>query len=617
MGVIGKGHIISLALLSLIMVSCASAQNYPKKEIDGKDYYLYYVEPGNTLFAISKMFSVEVEDLLEANPRAEEGLKIGMEILVPTKAIDKRAARKSDIEVEGDVIMHRVQKKETLFSIAREYDVDPNKLLELNPDQAQTLSTGAVIKIPATGRSDKKESFLEPARNDSFIVHQVAKGETLYSLSKQYDVPQDSLAGANVGIENGLRIGQYLVVPKYRPEYLETKKEVEKADRLEELGIPTGSAEVYNFGLMLPFELELNDSLEKALKLGEDLYILTEIALEYYRGTLLALDSLSKMGLNANLYVYDVGEDLVKAQDVLKRPEIDDMHILFGPMHKAGMAMASEKTRKEKIYHVSPNSFSNKVFEDNPFLLRSIASRETLIRYLANYIAINHQDHNVLMLNSGSPKGWPLRKNFVKHYNLAASTFPNAYSDSLRSVEVEKFTPMTEGGDDAEIHNFLREDTLNVIVVPSNDLAFVSDIMTRISRLDEEVYDIQVYGLDEWIKYENIEAEYKNRLKLRLVVPSYLDYEKDETVDFLKAYRQKYGDEPSHFDYGFKGYDLTMFFGAALLRHGLEFPLHFEDLKMEGTSGSFRFGKSTTGKEFENKSAYIVEYRNFEIKRVN
>jgi len=608
----GLLRIVIIALVAMF-ASCASAQNYAERTVDGKDYYLYYVEPGNTLYAISKMFSVSVEDLVNANPSAEEGLDIGKEILVPVKAVDKREARKKEVSVKGDIILHTVQKKETLFSISKDYGVTVNELMEMNPEHSQTLSTGVTIKVPSAKSSRVQSKFLEPARNDSFIVHQVQSGETMFSLAKQYGISQDSLLQMNPDLALGLRKDQYLIIPAYNESFLESRTAEKKKEFLEDLDIPSGRAEVYDFALMLPFELDLNDSIENALKQGEDLYILTEIALEYYRGTLLALDSLAKLGLSVNLHVFEVGEDIIQTRETLKNPDLSDMDIIFGPMHKASLALVSELSLDEKIYLVSPNTFANEVFEDNPFLMRASSSRETLLRYLANFIAINHQDHNVLMFNSESPKEWPMRKEFVKNYNLAASTFNNIYSDSLRSVTKEMFS---REGEKSKIDELLRKDTLNVIVVPSNDLALVSDIMTRISLLDDD-FDVQVYGLDKWISYENIEAEYKNRLNLRLVVPGYVDYDYQSTIDFLKAYRSLYDTEPSHYDYGFKGYDLTMFFGQALLKEGLAFPTVFDQLKLNGTSGAFRFGKSTTGKEFENKEAYILEYDNYEIKRVN
>ncbi|HKK37817.1 MAG TPA: LysM peptidoglycan-binding domain-containing protein [Cryomorphaceae bacterium] len=612
---IAKGilRLLPVLLVLAMMASSATAQNYAERTVDGNDYYLYYVEPGNTLYAISKMFSVSVEDLVNANPTAGEGLEIGQEILVPIRAVNKREARKKEVSVEGDVILHTVQKKETFFSISKDYGVSVNELMEMNPEHAQTLSTGVTLKVPSAKSSKVQGKFLEPAMNDSFIVHQVQSGETLYSLAKQYGMSQDSLLSMNPDLALGVKKDQYLIVPVYNEEFLKKLSERKAEELKEEWNIPLGKEEVYDFALMLPFEMEFNDSLDKALSQGEDLYILTEIALEYYRGTLMALDSLAKLGLSANLHVYEVGEDIVDTRETLKKSELRDMDLIFGPLHKASLAMVSEMTVDEKIYLVSPNSFTNEVFEDNPYLLRASTSKETMLRYLANYIAINHQYHNVLMLNSESPKGWPMRKEFIKSYNLAASTFRNAYSDSLRSVTKGMFNREGEVG---EIVKFLREDTLNVIVVPSNDLAFVSDVMTRLSLLENE-YQVQVYGLDDWIKYENIEAEYKNRLKLRLVVPSYVDYDNPTTIEFLKAYRKEYGTDPSHYDYGFKGYDLTLFFGKALLREGLAFPMAFDKLKLEGTAGSYRFGKSTTGREFENKETYILEYDNYKIKRVN
>jgi len=597
----------------VLITSCATAQNYATKTVDGNDYYLYYVEPGNTLFAISKMFSVSVEDLAKANPSSKDGLEIGEEILVPIKAINKREARKSDIKVEGDQLLHTVQKKETLFSISKDYGVSVNDLMELNPEAAKRLGTGDVLKIPSAKSSLVQGKYLEPAKNDSFIVHQVQAGETMYSLAKQYGISQDSLLSVNPDLALGVKKDQYLVIPTYTEAFQAELEKEEREELREEWDIPAGRESVYDIALMLPFELEYNDSLDKALAGGEDLYILTEIALEYYRGARLALDSLAKLGFSANVYVYEIGEDIVKTRETLKKREIRDMDLIFGPMHKTSLALVSDLSIAENIYLVSPNSFANEVFEENPYLLRGITSRETMLRYLANFIAINHQDHNVLMLNSESPQEWPMRKEFIQHYNMAASTFNNTFSDSLRSVTKDMFN---REGQPGEITEFLREDTLNVIVVPSNDLAFVSDVMTRISLLQND-YQVQVYGLDEWIKYENIEAEYKNRLKLRLVVPYHVNYENPETVEFLKAYREKYDTEPHHYDYGFRGYDLMLFFGKALLNEGLSFPLAFDRLKLNGTAGSYRFGKSTTGREFENKEAFILEYQDFEIKRVN
>lgn len=607
-----KRHLIhSIFLFAILaMNGCATAQNYAKRTVDGKEYYVYFVEPGNTLYGVSRMFSVEADDLLRANPKAAQGLEVGQEILVPIADVDKREARKSNLTVSGEYILHEVQKKETMFSIARKYGVDLETLMELNPVNVEYLSTGDTLRIPAYKSRGVEETFLQPAVNDSFMVHQVEKGETIYSLSKRYSIPQDSLERANQGFPEGLQMGRYIVIPKYKESYLEAV-EAEFESRIDStMELPTAKPTTFHLAMMLPFELEHNDSLDRSLAGGQELYVLTEIALEYYRGSMLALDSLKKLGLKANVYVYDVGEDLVKARDVIRRPEMGDMHLVFGPMHKTTLGVVSEASRKRQMYLVSPNSFSNEVFADNPYLMRAQASNETLLRYLANYVAINHENDNVWMVNSTLGKDWPERRDFKKYYNLAMEAFPNMFSDSLRSFTKEAL-------DDGSISGRLKEDAKNVLIVPSDDLAFVSNFLTRLSLLDRNKYDIQVYGLSDWLGYDNIEASYKNRFRLRLAVPYFVDYDNVQVIKFLQAYRDRYSTDPSFYDYGFMGFDLTMFFGEALLKAGLRFPAYFDELETNGVSANYRFGKSMTGKEFENKAVYIIEYDDYEIHRVN
>lgn len=588
---------------------CATAQNYPESTRNGEKYYVYTVQPGNTVYAIAKQFAVDPKEVMNANPEAKDGLSIGEVLLIPIDKIDKRTARKSEIKVEGEQLIHTVQRKETLFSISREYGVKINDLIDANPGKTQNLHTGTILHIPVSKSSTANPEYLEPARNDTFMVHQVVKGETAYSLAKRYGITLDSLSNANADFQTGLKIGQWIVIPKYRESFL-TKMDSLSVDTTQSnLDYPTGRKSKYTIALMLPFELALNDSLDRSLEAGNELYILTEIALAYYRGALIALDSLKQLGLNADVYVYDIGEDIVNARETMRRPEMRKMDIIFGPMHKTSLAIVSEKTKDNHIYLVSPNSFSNQIFEENPYFMRADASLETLIRYLANYVAIQHQHDNVLMINSEIAKEWKLRKAFKINYNKAVGTFPNDWSDSIRSVNIDITKP--EG-----VLKWLRKDTLNVLVVPSNDLAFVSDFMTRLSRVNK-AYRIQVYGLVNWLRFDNIDAVYKNRFHLRLVAPSFVDYDSPRVIAFLKEYRKRYGMEPSKYAYGFLGYDLTLFFGKRLLNEGLAFPKSFEDTEMYGVAGNYRFGRSTTGEGFENKSVFILEYDNFSIEIVN
>lgn len=596
-----------------IMASCATAQNYPTKEIAGKSYYIHTVAPGNTLYAISKQYAVEVKDITEANPEAKQGLSIGQQLKIPVDRVNKKQARKEDVRAEGEYLIHTVQKKETLFSISKLYKVAINDIVEENAGTDKELPIGYSLKIPVQKITSAKIENITPAAVDSFMVHEVKSGETAYSLSKMYNIPLDSLNEANNNFPEGMRVGNYIRIPKYNNEYLEKLRMIaEAADTLrgDENKFLSGSKDTYNIALMLPFSLEMNDSLESKMASGEELLLLTEIALDFYRGARIALDSLKKSGLNANIYVYDIGEDVVDARNILKKPEMANINMIIGPMHKAPLAVVSEFSKKNKIYLVSPNAFTNDIFGENPYLMRVKATPQTQLRYLSNFIAINHQNDNVIMMNSRRTADDPYRRLFRSSYDKAIDSYPNSIRDTLMESGMDKYN--LEG-----LIAKLKKDRKNILVVPSNELAFVSDFMTRLSRINDSDYDIQIYGLDDWLEFNNIEAEYKNRFKLRILAAAYVDYDNFQLQKFLKEYRERHNMEPNKYHYGFMAFDLTYFFVGAMLEKGLSFPLEFNDMHYQGIQSAFHMGASPAGKEFENKNVYILEYDDYNIKRVN
>jgi ketosteroid isomerase-like protein len=60
-----------------------------------------------------------------------------------------------------------------------------------------------------------------------------------------------------------------------------------------------------------------------------------------------------------------------------------------------------------------------------------------------------------------------------------------------------------------------------------------------------------------------------------------------------------------------------MFFGQALIEKGTGFANGIDMKEMDGLGMNYRFAPSTTGKEFENKSVFVIEYNDFSIKRIN
>jgi LysM repeat protein len=101
-------------------------------------------------------------------------------------------------------VIHRVESKETLFSISRKYGVALLAVVESNPGADSGLDVGALIKVPYSPNNRTKTS--------AGTIHRVGQKETLYSIAKQYGVTVDDLKNWNNLSNTGLKLGQELLV---------------------------------------------------------------------------------------------------------------------------------------------------------------------------------------------------------------------------------------------------------------------------------------------------------------------------------------------------------------------------------------------------------------------
>jgi LysM repeat protein len=123
--------------ISVIIITLLSALNFMAigspmdsvgvTKINNKLHIKYLVEPGETIYGISTKYHVAVADLLEINPDLDNGLKVGQMISIPYDSAFAKEKRTDD-----NVITHKVQPGETLYSLAKKYNTTVNDLLKNN-----------------------------------------------------------------------------------------------------------------------------------------------------------------------------------------------------------------------------------------------------------------------------------------------------------------------------------------------------------------------------------------------------------------------------------------------------------------------------------------------------
>lgn len=128
-----------------------------------------------------------------------------------------------------DYYYHKVKKGETVFSISQIYDVSRDDIFQLNPGSDTLISIDQVLRIPKDDDNFNKRNFQE--EDFGYFYYRVRRKDNLYRLSKEYDITIEKIIEANPILSEGLKSGQIIRIPK--PHLEETvKKDIEIVDTL-------------------------------------------------------------------------------------------------------------------------------------------------------------------------------------------------------------------------------------------------------------------------------------------------------------------------------------------------------------------------------------------------
>jgi LysM repeat protein len=186
----------------------------------------HIVAQKETLFGLSKQYNVSVEALQNANPILINGLQVGQELVIPQNTSKTENSTSSKAT-------HLVVAKESLFSIARQYNVSVQDLESLNKGLLQNgLQIGQTITIP-----NKRKTLDGRVRviNQETIFHVVEAKETKFSIAKKYNISIDQLESQNPEIVNGLIVGNKLAI---------NTKEIKPTNESEELMLALAEKQV-------------------------------------------------------------------------------------------------------------------------------------------------------------------------------------------------------------------------------------------------------------------------------------------------------------------------------------------------------------------------------------
>lgn len=179
----------------------------PAAPLPSRDVFRYVVRPGDTLFGIARANDVTLPDIYRLNPNIDaSSLRVGDTVLLPGRGSRPEAPH---------TVRYTVRSGDTLRSIARDYDIAVQDILQLNPDvDPRDLRAGDVLILPAgavAGRQPPPPSSAPPAANTNRYV--VRPGDTLFSIARANGVTMSSILELNPNINaNSLRVGDVIVL---------------------------------------------------------------------------------------------------------------------------------------------------------------------------------------------------------------------------------------------------------------------------------------------------------------------------------------------------------------------------------------------------------------------
>ena len=207
----------------------------------------YTVKRGDTLYSISREYNIPIDTLISLNNLTSPALKIGQILKLTSDS-------KESLE---DTEIYQVKRGDTLYNIASKFNTTVDNLKNINNLTSNTLTIGQNLLVPI---------FEDNNAEEDYDIYTVQKGDSLWSISRKYDMPVNELIEINKLTNLTLKIGQQLLVPKQVEEDIgENVYVVQKGDTLwsiaNKLNIPVNTIK------------ELNNLTSNLLTIGQQLII--------------------------------------------------------------------------------------------------------------------------------------------------------------------------------------------------------------------------------------------------------------------------------------------------------------------------------------------------------
>ena len=422
-------------------------------------------------------------------------------------------------------------------------------------------------------------------------MHKVKKKETIFGIAREYGLTIEELLNANPEMKAQgyeLKKGDFICIPYAKGEEPEDEEEADDESqqtdkaRQKEGGEVSVKERAINLGVMLPLH-DINGDGRRMV--------------EYYRGVLMACDSLKRQGLSINVHAWNAAEDC-DIDKVLRDNAAQQCDLIIGPLYSKQMPALSEFVAQHDIRLVIPFSINAPQLYSNSNLFQIYQSQSSINEAaILRFVDLFKDAHPVIIdcNDTTSTKGdftFRLRRKLeaqginyaITNLKQTESSFAKAFSQDKQNVVV-----LNSG----------RSQELNIALAKLNSLT-----MTHPSL------KVSLFGYADWLGFTRYQLENFYKYDTYLPTPYYMNPLTYQTSRFEQKYRSNFHTDMMQTPQRFaaSGFDHAFFFLKGLHKYGKAF---------NGAAGMFGYQPVQTPLKFErignggfqNRTMLLVHYK--------
>ncbi len=371
---------------------------------------------------------------------------------------------------------YEVQPQETVYSLCKRFNITKEELIRTNPSVEDGLKAYQELLFPV------KVKASEPTTMD----YEVSAGETAYAISRKFNMPLDQFYALNPTTRDGVKLGQ-----KVKVQVSAAQPTISKAT-----AIVTTSTTTDNSSPAPVFQINNKDSFVIAVALpfmaGEESRNKAAIsATEFYKGLLVAIDSIATFGRPIKVLTFDTKGTVEGAKSVISEPSLKSADIIIGPDKADQFQLFADYAKANNInllnlFLVKDNSYLN----NRNVMHANISHADMYNKAVDYYLNINTQATLVILNRTDGAKD---KQEFINLLKKKAKSINRHYielefAELLESTELKK----------------LPQDTDFAFITTSSKPNELAKVMTALTEYKlTATSQINLLGYPEWLVIRN------------------------------------------------------------------------------------------------------------------